>query len=393
MKKKKIAILGATGSIGLNLINIIEKDKKNFEIVLLSANKNYKKLFNIAKKFKVKNIIISDSEIYKKLKNKYKNKKIKIFNNYNELNKIIKKKIDYVMNSIVGINGLDPTLKIIPLTKKIAIANKESIICGWSLIKKKLDLYKTDFIPVDSEHFSLWYGLNNTDINKVDKIYLTASGGPFYKKPLKNFMNISVTEALNHPSWKMGKKISIDSATMINKVYEVIEAKNIFKIPYKKIKILIHPKSYIHAIIKFNNGLIKLVAHETTMKIPIFNTLFHMSNKIYDSKKIDINKLNDLSLDNVDTKRYPVIKILKLLENNHSLYETVIVSMNDTLVNLFLKNKIKFIDINKYLLKLLKQKEFLKYKRIQPLNVHQIIKLEKYVHLKVLEKVYKSTNA
>ena len=391
--KKKIAILGATGSIGLSLINIIEKDKKNFEVVLLSANKNYKKLFSIAKKLKVKNIIISDSEIYQKLKNKYKNKKIKVFNNYNELNKIIKKKIDYVMNSIVGINGLDPTLKIIPLTKKIAIANKESIICGWNLIKKKLDSYKTDFIPVDSEHFSLWYGLNNIDIKSIEKIYLTASGGPFYKKPLKKFKNISVTEALNHPSWKMGKKISIDSATMINKVYEVIEAKNIFDIPYRKIKILIHPKSYIHAILKFNNGLIKLVAHETTMKIPIFNTLFYKSNKIFYSKKIDIDKLNDLNLNNVDTKRYPVTNILKLLENNYSLYETVIVSMNDTLVDLFLKNKIKFIDINKYLLRLLKQKEFLKYKRIQPSNVDQIIKLEKYVHLKVIEKVYKSKNA
>ena len=393
MKKKKIAILGATGSIGLNLINIIEKDKKNFEVVLLSANKNYKKLFNIAKKFEVKNIIISDPESYQKLKNKYKNKKIKIFNNYEELNKILKKKIDYVMNSIVGINGLDPTLKIIPLTKKIAIANKESIICGWSLIKKKLDLYKTDFIPVDSEHFSLWYGLNNIDINSIEKIYLTASGGPFYKIPLKNFMNITVTEALNHPNWKMGKKISIDSATMINKVFEVIEAKNIFGIPYEKIKILIHPKSYIHAILKFNNGLMKLVAHETTMKIPIFNTLFYKSDKIYHSKKIDINKLNNLNLNNVDAKRYPVTKILKLLENRHSLYETVIVSMNDTLVHLFLRNKIKFTDINKYLFKFLKQKEFLKYKRIQPLNVDQIIKLEKYVHLKVLEKVYKSKNA
>ena len=391
--KKKIAILGATGSIGLNLINIIEKDKKNFDVVLLSANKNYKKLFNIANKFKVKNIIISDPEIYQKLKNKYKNKKIKIFNNYNELNKIIKKKIDYVMNSIVGINGLDPTLKIIPLTKKIAIANKESIICGWSLIKKKLDFYNTDFIPVDSEHFSLWYGLSNIDINSIEKIYLTASGGPFYKKPLKNFNNISVTEALNHPNWKMGKKISIDSATMINKVYEVIEAKNIFDVPYSKIKILIHPKSYIHAILKFNNGLIKLVAHETTMKIPIFNTLFYKSNKIYNSKNLDIGKLNNLNLNNVDTKRYPVIKILKLLENTNSLYETVIVSMNDTLVNLFLKKKIKFIDINKYLFKLLKQKEFLKFKKIQPLNVDQIIKIEKYVHLKVLEKVYKSKNA
>ena len=136
MKKQKIAILGATGSIGLNLIKILEKDKKKFDVVLLSANKNYKKLFDIAKKFKVKNIIISDPRTYKKLKKENKNKKIRKFKNFKKLNKIIKKKIDYVMNSIVGIEGLEPTLKIIHLTKKIAIANKESIICGWSLIEK-----------------------------------------------------------------------------------------------------------------------------------------------------------------------------------------------------------------------------------------------------------------
>ena len=393
MKKKKIAILGATGSIGLNLIDIINKNKKNFEIVLLSANKNYKKLFYIAKRFEVKNIIISDPKSYQKLKNKYKNKKIKIHNNYNDINKIIKKKIDYVMSSIVGINGLVPTLKIIPLTKKIAIANKESIICGWSLIKKKLNRYNTDFIPVDSEHFSLWYGLKNIHFNSIEKIYITASGGPFYKKSLRSFDKITTKEALNHPSWKMGKKISVDSATMINKVYEVIEAKNIFEIPYNKVKILIHPNSYVHAILKFNNGLIKLIAHETTMQIPIFNTLFYQSNNAFYSKKLDVNKLNNLNLDNADPKRYPVIKILKLLENNHSLYETVIVSINDTLVELFLKNKIKFTDISKYLIKLLKEKEFLKYKKIQPLNADQLIKLNKYVHLKVLEKVYKSRNA
>ena len=393
MKKQKIAILGATGSIGLNLIKILEKDKKKFDVVLLSANKNYKKLFDIAKKFKVKNIIISDPRTYKKLKKENKNKKIRIFNNFNNLNKIIKKKIDYVMNSIVGIEGLEPTLKIIHLTKKIAIANKESIICGWSLIEKKLKKHNTNFIPVDSEHFSLWFGLKNVHINSIEKIYITASGGPFYKKPLKSFQNIKTKEALNHPSWKMGKKISIDSATMINKVYEVIEAKNIFEIPYNKIKILIHPKSYMHAILKFNNGLIKLIAHETTMQIPIFNTLFDETNKKFKSKNLDVHKLNNLNLNNVDTKRYPVTKILKLLDNNHSLYETVIVSTNDTLVDLFLRNKIKFTDINKYLINLLIKKEFLKYKKIQPINVRQIIELSKYVHLKVLEKVYKSINA
>ena len=190
------------------------------------------------------------------------------------------------MSSIIGIEGLEPTLKIIKFTKIIAIANKESIVCGWNLINKELLKSNTKFIPVDSEHFSLWYAINNTKYNKIENFFLTASGGPFYNKPLKNFKNIKISEALNHPNWRMGaKKISIDSATMINKVYEVIEAKNIFDIPYKKIDILIHPKSYVHSVIKFNNGMIKVIAHDTTMDIPIFNTLYLNSDQKLFQKK------------------------------------------------------------------------------------------------------------
>ena len=141
-----------------------------------------------------------------------------------------KKKLDYVMNSIVGIDGLDPTLRIIKHTKKIAIANKESIICGWSLIERELQKNKTQFIPVTSEHFSIWYGFKNLNIKRVEKIYITASGGPFKNTPLSQFKNISINDATKHPNWKMGKKISMHSATMMNKVYEVIEAKIIFNI-------------------------------------------------------------------------------------------------------------------------------------------------------------------
>ena len=390
--KKKVAILGSTGSIGKCLIDIIKKDKKNFEIVLLSADENYKEILSQAKFFKVKNLILTNLESFNKIKKDSYSKNIKIYNNFDCLGIIFKKKIDYTMSSISGIQGLKPTIEIIKYTKKIAIANKEAIICGWDLIQKRLEAHKTEFIPVDSEHFSIWYALKGIDKQLIDKIYLTASGGPFLNKSSKKLKKVNIKQATNHPNWKMGKKISIDSATMINKVYEVIEAKNIFEIPYSKIKILIHPKSYVHAILKFNNGLIKLIAHETTMQIPIFNTLFDETNKKIKSKNLDIHKLNNLNLNNVDTKRYPVTKILKLLENNHSLYETVIVSTNDTLVDLFLRNKIKFTDINKYLFNLLIKKEFLKYKKIQPINVRQIIELNKYVHLKVLEKVYKSIN-
>ena len=388
--KKKIAILGSTGSIGKNLINIIEKEKNKFQIDLISAHKDYNTLLRQVKKFKVKNIIITNPSSYLILKKKTNNLDVNIFNNYRELKSILKKKVDYVMSSITGVDGLYPTINIIKHTKKIAIANKESIICGWGLIQKELNKYQTEFIPVDSEHFSLWYSLKNMNINLIERIYLTASGGPFFKLPLNKFKNIDINKALKHPTWKMGNKISIDSATMINKVYEVIEAKNIFKIPYNKIDILVHPKSYIHAIVKFKNGLIKIIAHDTTMKIPIFNTLYFNTNKTINTSDLNLGTLNNLNLIKIDSRRYPMIKLLNLLTEKHTLYDTIVVSANDVLVELFLQKKIKFTEINSKLFKYIKDKEFLKYRNIYPKNLNDILDLNKYVRLKVLEKVYKS---
>ena len=176
--KKKIAILGSTGSIGENTLKIIKKDKKNFEIILLSTNKNINKIFKQAKEFKVKNIIINDLNSFQKAQIKFKKSKIKIYNNFNNLNKILKKMI-LLMSSITGLSGLEPTLKSIKFTKKILVANKEAIICGWNLITKELKKYKTNFIPVDSEHFSIYSLLNSENEKEIDKIYITASGGPF----------------------------------------------------------------------------------------------------------------------------------------------------------------------------------------------------------------------
>ena len=192
---KKIIILGSTGSIGKSLLKIINKDRKSFKVELLTAKKNYKDLFKQAKLLKVKNVILTDAETFNLNKNKFKKNKINIYNNYNSLNKIINKKVDYVMSSIVGIEGLLPTIALIKYTKNIAIANKETIICAWNLINKELKRHKTNFIPVDSEHFSIWYALNkNLNTNHVKKIYLTASGGPllnFPKKKDKKYTNKS----------------------------------------------------------------------------------------------------------------------------------------------------------------------------------------------------------
>ena len=382
---KKIAIFGSTGSIGSSLLNIIKKDKKTFEIKLLTGNKNYKKLIKQAEFFNVKNIIITDSKSFLITTNLLKNKKIKVYKNFDSLSKIFNKdkKIDYTMCAISGFHGLKSTLDTIKYTKTIAIANKESIICGWNLIKKNLKRYKTDFIPVDSEHFSIRSLINNGKKDGIEKIYITASGGPFRKFPLNKFKHISIKEALKHPNWPMGKKISIDSATMMNKVFEIIEAKKIFNLKYNQLEILIHPKSYLHAIIKFSNGLSKLLVHDTDMTIPIFNSIYEDNEKKIKSKKINIQVLNDLNLKKVDKIKFPVVKIIKKMNEKDTLFETIIVSANDKLVSLFLNNKIKFIDISKILLKISSLSEFSKYKLIEPKNIDEINNLAHYVSLKI----------
>ncbi len=381
--KKSIVILGSTGSIGRTLLKIIDKDKKKFKIELLTANKNYKLLINQAIKFNVKNVIIGDYKSFLKAKKILQKKKINIYNNFDIIDKIPSKKIDYTMSSIVGIEGLFPTIKIIKCTKKIAIANKEAIICGWNLIKKEIKKYKTIFLPVDSEHFSIWEILNSKFTHKIEKIYITASGGPFLNKSIKEIKKAKINQALKHPNWIMGKKISIDSATMMNKVFEVIETKNIFNIPYNKINILVHPKSYVHAIVKFKNGITKILVHDTSMKIPIFNTLYYGEDKKINSKLLDLDKLNNLNLKHINLKKFTSIKILKKLPRISSLYETIIVTANDEFVNLFLRKKIKFNQISQNLLRFIKIKEFQKFKRHKPKNIHEIVELSKYVSLKI----------
>ena len=384
MIKKRITILGSTGSIGKSLINILKKDINSFEILLLTVDNNINELLKQVKIFNVKNIIITNHKKFLMIKKILKNKKINIYNNFDYMDKIFKNKMNhYTMNAISGLSGLEPTIKIIKFTKKIAIANKESIICGWPLIKKELLKNKTEFVPIDSEHFSIYSLIGKSKNKDIDNIYITASGGPFLKLPLKSFKDIEIKSALKHPNWKMGKKITIDSATMMNKVFEIIEAKKIFDLDYDKLKILVHPKSYVHAIIKFKNGLTKILIHDTNMTIPIFNSLYNKNEKQIKSSRLNFSIINKMNFENIDQKRFPVVKILDKLPSNNSLFETVIVAANDNLVEMFLNNKIQFLDISKTMLKVLKNKEFSQFKKIIPKNVSQIIKLSNYVSLKI----------
>ena len=381
--KKKIVILGSTGSIGKNTIDIIRKNKKNFNVVLLSTNSNIKQIIKQAKEFEVKNIIISNYDKYNETKLKYNKSNINFYNNFKDINKIIKKKeIDYSMISVSGLDGLEPSIIMCKFSKTLGIVNKESLICGWNIIKKHLKKYKTNFIPIDSEHYSIFSLLRNNPNQVIEKIYITASGGPFVNYPKKNFKKIVLKDALKHPNWKMGKKITIDSATLMNKVFEVIEAKKIFNISYEKISILTHPNSYVHAIVKFKNGLTKVLIHEPDMKIPIFNSIYD-NEKILKSKNLNFKILNNLNFKNVDKVKFPTVNILKKLPDNHSLYETVLLSINDYLVLKFLEETISFKKLMNLIIKWSSLKEFEKYKKIKPKNINQIYKLRNYVSLKI----------
>ena len=258
--KKNVSILGSTGSIGLNSLNKLSKKNKLFKINILAANKNYKLICQQINKFKPEIFVINDSRVLEKVKKKFKNNKVKIIKDI-DIKKNYFKKSDITIAAIPGIAGLKPTVELTKISKKILIANKESIICGWNLIKKIALKHNTKIVPVDSEHFSIMKLLENQKKNDVKKIYLTASGGPFLNLNISKLKNVKPNEAIKHPKWKMGKKISIDSATLMNKILEVIEAHKLFEIDIKKFEIVIHPESLIHAIIEFKNVLYKFIYH------------------------------------------------------------------------------------------------------------------------------------
>ena len=395
---KDLILLGSTGSIGNAVLNIVKKKKSKFKIKLLTTNKNIRKIYKQAVYHKVKKVVILDTTNYDNYRNLFKKKKIKVYFSIDEALKSFTKKVYFTVSGISGIEGLKPTLKTIKYTENLGIANKESIICGWKLIKKALKKNNTSFVPLDSEHFSIWSLIKSENIDNIKKIYLTASGGPFLNKKLNNIKNIKPKYALKHPNWKMGKKITIDSATMMNKIFEVIEAKKIFNIESKKLDIIIHPKSHIHAIVHFKTGLTKFLAHETTMEIPIINSLYKNNEKFsFNNKDFNYLKFNGINFLKPDTKTFPLLKILKY-DFNGTFFEIILVCINDVLVNLYLKNSINYISIHKLLLKLLKKPYFTSYYDKSPKNIKEIEnmvkKVKKYLHnyFKLNEKSYKNNN-
>ena len=385
MIKKKIAILGSTGSIGRTSLNIFSKDLKKFKVILLSTNSNYSLINKQIKKYKPKYVIINDFEGFKKLKKKHKKNKVKIFNNFKDF-KLKKLKFDITISAIVGIAGLEPTIKFAKTSKKILLANKETIICGWHIIKNISEKNKTSIVPVDSEHFSINELTKNYTNNDIEKIYITGSGGPFLRKPFKKFKNIKVRDAIKHPRWKMGKKISVDSSTMMNKVLESIEAFKLFPFDNNKYEIVIHPQSLIHAIVSLKNGQTKLLYHETDMKIPLANGIYDnkINIKFLSTKKNSFLKnFTNLKFEQVDKKRFPIVTLLsKKIYNNSGAI--ILNASNEVLVSEFLKKQIPFNSIYPCLKRVFRDKDFKKYAIKRYPTIKEIYKIEGWARKKTL---------
>ena len=380
--KKKIAILGSTGSIGTSTLKVIKKDKKNFDVVLLSANNNYKKLIKQAKQFNAQNVLIKNKRFYIKVKKSLKN--VKVYSGDVSLQKIVSKKLDYTMSCVVGLAGLQPTIDAIKISKVVAIANKEAIICGWEILSKFIKKYKTKVIPVDSEHFSIMELSKDVDNNEVEEIIITASGGPFLKKPFHKLKKIKPQQAVKHPNWKMGKKISIDSANMMNKVFEIVEASKLFNFDKSKYKIMIHPQSYVHSIIRFKNGLIKMILYNSDMKIPISNTLYNDRKNLINISNINFKTLNNLNFQKVDAKFFPSIKLINKCFTLGFSTPIIINAANEVLVDLFLRQKIGFLDIVKTINKILRGKDFKKYAKRKPSSLKDIKITDNWARLKTI---------
>ncbi len=385
----KISIFGSTGSIGETVFKLLKNNKKNFEFYILAGNRNYKKIIYQIKKYQPKFYIIFNNATYNKIKKKIKNKNVKILSS-KEYSDYKFKRCDVSISAIPGIAGLKPTLKTIEFSKKMLIANKESVICGWNLIEKSAKKNDTIILPIDSEHFSIMNLIKGEDPKEIEKIYLTASGGPFLHFPLKKMRNIKPSQAIKHPKWKMGKKISIDSATLMNKIFEVIEAQKLFSLDFKKIDIVIHPQSLVHAIVKFKNGLSKFLYFGTDMSIPIGNALFGSSfelNKFISNKSLNNKVDQSLFFTKVNAKKFPAIKLKPIL-NKYVSMPIVLNAANEIFVDQFIKKNISFYSIINYLFFLLKDPNLRKYAIRKPSNLKTILTIDKWARDKAMEIVH-----
>ena len=343
---KKIAILGLTGSIGLSTIEVVRQHQDKFKIVLASAHNNYKKLCSLADEFNIPQIVITDKKVKNKITDFPKN--TSIFFSEDKLQELLENSdYDIALNAISGSSGLQSSMTIISHGVDLALANKESLVMAGHLIKSELQRSNSRLIPVDSEHSAILQAISATSMDQVRSIILTASGGPFRELPLSEFNKITKAQTLKHPTWEMGAKITIDSATMMNKGLEVIEAHWLFKKDFKDIKTVIHPQSIIHSLVEFVDGSIIAQMGFPTMKLPILFALSYPEHIQSSVAKTDIYKIPDLSFSEVEKDRFPLFYLACEIGRKGGILPTVLNAANEAAIDLFLNDKIGFIQISK----------------------------------------------
>ena len=345
---KNITIIGATGSIGMQTLDVIRKDKDNFNLIAVSLNKNYEKAIEIIKEFEPKYMVVNDYETYKAIKifiDKGK-KKTSLLNDIEGLSYIASlDEIDTVVTSIVGMIGLEPTLKAIKSGKNIALANKETLVVAGDLIMEEARINNVSILPVDSEHSAIFQCIQGNEINKINKIILTASGGPFRGKSIEELKTVRLEEALNHPNWNMGSKITIDSATLMNKGLEVIEAHHLFNVDYEDINVVVHPQSIIHSGVEFKDGSVITQMGNPDMRLPIQYALNYPKRKTSVVDKLDFFSLKPLTFEKPDMNTFRCLSLAFEAGKIGGIMPTILNAANEVCVSLFISKKINFLDI------------------------------------------------
>ena len=345
---KKIAILGSTGSIGTQALEVISHLKDNFKVELLSAYSNFELLCEQAKKFKPKTIIFGDQNKSKILEKNLKQEKVNIRYGEDALNSFFKYcEADIVLTALVGKSGLIPTINAINNNIDIALANKETLVIAGDIIKKLCENNKVNIYPVDSEHSAIYQCLLGEKQKNIDKIILTASGGPFRGKSISDLKYITKEDALNHPNWDMGNKISIDSSTLMNKGLEVIEAKYLFNIDFDSIEVVIHPQSIIHSMVEFKDGSIKAQLGDPDMKLPIQFALGYPDRIRNNFKRFNFLKNNNLTFERPCLKTFNNLKLAFQAGKKGGNSPCILNASNEVVVEAFLKDKIAYLDMTK----------------------------------------------
>ena len=343
----KVGILGSTGSVGSQALDVIRKYKDQIKVQLLGASKLSENLINQIKEFKPSYVYVENAE-EKSIDD------IKVLVGEDGLKQAVSLDLDLFINAIAGIKGILPTYLLLKYNKTLATANKEAIICLGELLKDK---YKK-ILPIDSEHSAIFQILKDSNQKEVRRIILTASGGPFANLPAEDFENITVKQALIHPRWSMGKKITIDSATLMNKGLEVIEAHYLFSMPYEKIDVLIHPESIIHGMVEFVDGTVISNMSNPDMKIPISYALFYPERKLISDNYLDFTKIKSLNFLKPDTEKFPLLKLAVECGKKGGVYPAVLTVADEIAVNYFLEERIKFTDIHKIILETLEKFDY-----------------------------------